>query len=189
MSMKELVLIAGANGTGKTTFANAFLKEHAYEYLNADEIAKKIKPENLSEARISAGKEFFKLLEKNIKQENNLLLETTLSGKYIQAFIPKCKQEGYKISIIYIFLDSPETCIERIKERVLKGGHYIAPEEVTRRYYRSKANFWNIYKNMADNWYVVYNAEDSFKEIAIGKEGGYFVSNLEYFTKFTKDIK
>ena len=57
---REIVIIAGANGVGKTTFARAFLQEYDYEFLNADEIAKSLSPRNPSEKKISAGKLFFK---------------------------------------------------------------------------------------------------------------------------------
>ncbi len=58
---KEIVIIGGANGSGKTTFAYSFLHyNNKYEYLNVDEIAREISPTNLETARLSAGKEFLK---------------------------------------------------------------------------------------------------------------------------------
>ena len=58
---KEIVIIAGANGVGKTTFARAFLQEYDYEFLNADEIAKNLSAENPAGKKISAGKLFFQI--------------------------------------------------------------------------------------------------------------------------------
>lgn len=46
---REIVIVAGANGVGKTTFARAFLREYDYEFLNPDEIAKSLSVENPAE--------------------------------------------------------------------------------------------------------------------------------------------
>lgn len=56
---KEIVIIAGANGVGKTTFARSFLEDYDYEFLNADEIAKSISEKDFEKKPISAGKLFF----------------------------------------------------------------------------------------------------------------------------------
>ena len=60
--MKELIIIAGANGAGKTTFAFPFVEEQGYEFLNADEIAKKLEIAGHQNAMIGAGRIFFKKL-------------------------------------------------------------------------------------------------------------------------------
>ncbi|MGI8788098.1 MAG: AAA family ATPase [Pyrinomonadaceae bacterium] len=54
VSNKEIVIIAGANGVGKTTFARAFLQEYDYEFLNADEFAKSLSAENPQKKKIRA---------------------------------------------------------------------------------------------------------------------------------------
>ncbi|MEP6924772.1 MAG: AAA family ATPase [Pyrinomonadaceae bacterium] len=82
-SGKQVVIIAGANRVGKTTFALQFLQEYDYEFLNADEIAKELSPHNPAEKKISAGKIFFKKLHEATAQGKSLLIESTLSGRYL----------------------------------------------------------------------------------------------------------
>jgi predicted ABC-type ATPase len=82
---RELVIIAGANGVGKTTFARAFLQEYDYEFLNADEIANNLSAENPAERKISAGKLFFRKLTETIENCQSLLIESTLAGRYLES--------------------------------------------------------------------------------------------------------
>jgi predicted ABC-type ATPase len=166
---KEIVIIAGANGVGKTTFARVFLQEYDYEFLNADEIAKSLSAQNPSEKKISAGKLFLQKLNEMVSQNKSLLIESTLSGKYLQKFIENARKQNYKITIIFLFAESPEILIERIAERVKKGGHYVPDEDVRRRFVRGKENFWNTYKYLADSWTLIYNSEGAFYEVALSE--------------------
>jgi predicted ABC-type ATPase len=76
--MKELIIIAGANGSGKTTFSKQILAETGFEFLNADEIEKE-----LAVSKLQAGKAFFIRLERFLGEGTSFVLESTLSGNYL----------------------------------------------------------------------------------------------------------
>ncbi|MCY7374555.1 MAG: AAA family ATPase [Pyrinomonadaceae bacterium] len=185
---KELVIIAGANGVGKTTFARAFLQEYDYEFLNADEIAKSLSAENPAGKKISAGKLFFQNLHKAVADNQSLLIESTLAGRYLQKFIESPKAEDYTMRIIFLFAESPEILIERIAERVKKGGHFVPEADVRRRFRRGKENFWNTYRNLATRWSLIYNSERNFQEIAFGEKDEFLVVDENLFQIFKKEI-
>lgn len=183
---RELVIIGGPNGSGKSTFASGYLRLHPMPYLCADDLAREINPDDMHSVRYSAGREFFKKLDQYRERKESLLIESTLSGIYLNKIIPWFHNEGYEVILVYVFLYSPKVCVERIKERVLKGGHFVPDKDVARRYYRSKENFWTNYKNQADKWFLVYNSENKFLEIALGIKNEFSIKNKEYFDKFVE---
>ncbi|MGB0932331.1 MAG: AAA family ATPase, partial [Chitinophagales bacterium] len=158
--MKTLTIIGGANGAGKTTFAEQFTKDKSLSFLNADKIAKKLEDKGISNANFKAGRIFFQRLAEYIEEEKDFVAESTLSGNYLLKVAKKVKAQGYKIELVYIFLDSPETCIQRVRARVLKGGHHIPREDVIRRYYRSFRNVWEGFAPLADKWWLIYNGSE-----------------------------
>jgi predicted ABC-type ATPase len=125
----------------------------------------------------------------NFNDGKSFAIESTLSGLYFKKLIKLAKSHNYIVKLVYIYLDNPSVCIERIKERVLKGGHNVPDKDVIRRYFRSKNNFWNIYKNLVDKWFLIYNSDLYFMELAIGQKENFIVNNEDYFQKFIKDIK
>lgn len=186
---REIVIIAGANGVGKTTFARAFLQEYDYEFLNADEIAKSLSAENPGGKKISAGKLFFQRLNEAVAQNKSLLIESTLSGHYLVRFIKLFHEKDYQITIIFLFVHSSEILIERIKIRVKKGGHFVPDEDVRRRFTRGKKNFWNVYKDLADSWSLFYNTNDGFKKIAAGEKDKVLTTDEDLFDSFLESVK
>lgn len=111
--------------------AKELLKERQYEYLSADDIAYLLNPEDPLSARLEAGKEFFRRLDYLAKGEKNIIIESTLSGKSLLNTIERFQKElGYTVSIVFIFLDNEDLCIERIQTRVQKGGHPVPKKDV-----------------------------------------------------------
>ncbi|MEM8525938.1 MAG: AAA family ATPase [Bacteroidota bacterium] len=188
MEKAELIIISGANGVGKTTFAEPYVTDLGYKFLNADEIAKKIEQQGFANAMIKAGRIFFSELNNSISQRESIVIETTLSGSYINKLAVKAKKLGYHVKLIYIFVDSEELCIERVKSRVIKGGHDVPEEDIRRRFQRSLHNFWDNFTKISNSWILLYNGDENYREVAVGSENEFSVENDELFNHF-KQIK
>ena len=181
---KTLYIIAGANGSGKTTFALSYIELNNLHFINADEIAKSYDPNDISKYKVKAGKEFFRQLELNLNKNQSFMIESTLSGRYLKDVIIKAKEKGFKVVLIYIFLESEIENILRVKNRVLNGGHDVPEVDRKRRYTRSRRLFWNNYKSMVDKWMLFFNGDENYELVAEDDE----ILDLEYFNLFIKDL-
>ena len=135
---KTLYIIAGANGSGKITFALTYTALNKLHFINADEIAKSYDPNDISKYKVKAGKEFFRQLEINLNGDKTFMIESTLSGKYLKDVIKKAKEKNFKVVIIYLFLETEDENILRVKNRVLNGGHDVPQDDIRRGYFRSR---------------------------------------------------
>jgi len=180
----KLYIIAGANGSGKTTFAKSFASIHKMHFINADEIAKELDPENITKHQVKAGRIFFQELNKRLGDKNSFVIETTLSGQYLVKYIKKAQDNGFEVEMIYLFLEKAEENISRVAHRVLNGGHHVPKNDIIRRFYRSKEMFMNIYKELLDKWTIYYNADEVFEKIATDE----MIYDEDKWQEFRKDI-
>lgn len=162
----KLYIIAGANGSGKTTFAKSFASIHNMYFINADEIAKELDPKNITKHQVKAGRIFFQELDEKLNDNKSFIVETTLSGKYLVKYIKQAQSNGFEVEMIYLFLAKPESNISRVSNRVLNGGHHVPKDDIIRRFYRSKEMFMYVYKDLVDKWIMYYNSDEITEKIA-----------------------
>jgi predicted ABC-type ATPase len=181
---KQFIVVAGPNGSGKTTFAEEYLAQHAFSYLSADSIAANLSPGAPERARIAAGRRFLEELDRQLRAEESILVESTLSGRTFERFLAAAREGGFTSTIVMLFLNSPEACLARVRQRVRNGGHDVPELEVRRRFHRSLRNFWRSYRFLADDWVLVYNAGDDFQDIALGAGESISVRDENLFGQF-----
>lgn len=168
MEKPKLIIIGGANGSGKTTLAREFVAVEKQDYLGADEIARELSPDKPEAEAISAARIFSQRLDDYLENKRSVLVESTLSGLSLQKHLLKAREKEFEITILFVYLDSPELCIERVAARVAKGGHHVPDDDIKRRFKRANINFWKVYKNLADDWSLFYNTSGKISQIAEG---------------------
>lgn len=185
--IKKFYILAGANGSGKSTISKVLLPAEGLVYVNPDDIARELNPDNPLAVRIEAGREALHRIDSLIENGESFAIESTLSGNAYVKVIERVKTLGYTVVIAYIFVDSPEVCIRRIEERVRNGGHFVPAEDVKRRYARSKKNFINLYRDMSDYWLLFYNGGSDITLVAHGN-GGVEVLSEGLYRKFMEGV-
>lgn len=176
--------MAGPNGAGKSTYTVEFLIQHPCPYLSADAIAAELAPNDPASARFEAGREFLLRVEEQLALAEDCLVETTLSGRTFRHVVERAKAADFIITIIFVYLDSADTCVARVQERVRKGGHDVPEPDIRRRYVRSFHNFWHSYRRIADFWHVIYNSEREFHQVAFGEADKVTAKDESAFLRF-----
>ena len=86
--------------------------------------------------------------------------------------IIEAKEKGYRVTLLFFWLQNFELAKERVKIRVSEGGHNIEPEIIERRYIRGIKNLFDIYLPIVDGALIFDNSEGKHDLIAekIAKE-------------------
>ncbi len=173
VSKKQLYIISGCNGAGKTTASYTVLPDvlQCKEFVNADEIARGLSPFNPEGMAIEAGRLMLQRIDGLLKNQENFSIETTLATRSYTRLIHRAQEQGYKVSLIYFWLSSPDLAIQRVAQRVRNGGHDIPRDVVIRRYQAGINNFFNIYMSNVDYWLLADNSNTPRVIVAEGGRG------------------
>jgi len=150
--MPDIIVIGGPNGAGKTTAAKVLLpKELALlEFVNADNIAAGLSPYNPEGVAIAAGRIMLDRMRELVAQKTSFAIETTCAGRGHARFLQDCQRQGWRVTLIYIWLDDPNLAVQRVAQRVREGGHHIPTDVIHRRYWAGLRNMLDLYLPLAD---------------------------------------
>lgn len=191
MGNKAVYIIAGPNGSGKTTFAKLFLPDYVncLNFVNADLIAQGLAPFEPRTAAIKAGKLVLQQIHEFANRGVDFAFETTLSGKSYVSLLADLKSKGYAPHLFFLWIPSPELAIARIKDRVAEGGHYVPAEDVRRRFARGINNFFNLYEPLLASWMLFDNSKARPVLIAKRRNGHREVINDALFATVQRSAR
>ena len=184
---RNVYVVAGPNGSGKTTFAREFLPNYAKcpNFVNADLIAQGLSPFDPRIAAIKAGKLVLSRIYEFAESGADFGFETTLSGRTHLKMFRRLKILGYRVHIFYLWLPGVELSLLRIKDRVADGGHTVPADDVRRRFTRSMSNFFRTYRSLADTWMLFDNSGPAPVLAAKCNNGHPVIENAELYEKIT----
>ena len=158
---REIVILGGPNGAGKTSAARVLFARHVLtrEFVNADEIARGLSPFNPERAAISAGRLMIARMRELLRRNESFVVETTCSGIANVRLFQQCKEDGWRVLLLFLWLPSPQMAIERVTRRVSEGGHFIPDDVVVRRYWAGLRNLHRLYLPLADTAAIYDNSD------------------------------
>jgi predicted ABC-type ATPase len=186
---KNLYIIAGCNGAGKTTASFTILPEilNCKEFVNADEIAKGLSPFQPEKVAFEAGRIMLHRLNELLENNENFAFETTLATKSYKSRVIKAQKNNYTVTLLFFWLRNVDMAIERVRTRVLEGGHNIETNVIERRYKNGIKNLFEIYLSIVDEVMIFDNSDGKSELIAEkNSENEIYIINQIKFDKLKK---
>ena len=172
MSRPQMFVIAGVNGSGKSTFTKSILrKEPTLKVIDPDAIAKDMTGSyaTVDAEALGAGKAALMQVQMCISSNQSFIVESTISGRVYLRYLEQAKKAGFKCILVYVALESPEMSAQRVAARVTRGGHNIPTQDIKRRYPKSFQNL-KAHLQLCDLAYV-YDNSQKYKLIASYRNG------------------
>ena len=170
--MKQLWMLVGGNGAGKSTFYELTLKPLGMPFINADLIAKEIYPDDPEGNSYNAAKLAESMRFDQLQAGNSFCFETVFSHHSKIDFIAQAKALGYQVILVVIHLASSDLNKARIAQRVVEGGHSVPDHKVEARIPRALNNI-RIAIPLCDEVRVLDNSNlsQAFKPVLTIKQG------------------
>lgn len=182
----ELIIIAGPNGSGKTSITQKFLHHEWAEgttYINPDQVAKDMFGDwNNEEAVLKAANYCSELRETCLAEKKSFVFETVFSAQDKIDFVLRAKEAGFFIRIFFISTSNPAINASRIAKRVMEGGHDVPITKIISRYNKSIQNCKTV-SPIIDRLYVYDNSIDNADARPL-----FHLTNGEIAKQYTNEI-
>lgn len=172
MTKPYLIILAGPNGVGKTTFARANLVEfiRSGAFLNADDLARDMRPEDVAAVAVGAGRRLIDERQARLSAGQSFCIETTLATRTLLRFVKQAQAAGFRTRLIFLFTPYPQLNELRVKQRVMAGGHNVDTATIHRRHRKgleSLADYWDTCDEA-----VLFDARTETPRETLVKDGG-----------------
>jgi predicted ABC-type ATPase len=158
-----ITVLAGTNGSGKSSIAGAMIRSAGGEYFNPDEVARRLLANDPTltqrEANGHAWREGKRLLERAIRERLSFAFETTLGGETMTRLLEQAVYAGLEVRVWYAGLSSPALHLARVRARVRRGGHDIPEADIRRRYTLSQQNLVRLLPRLTELYVFDNSAE------------------------------
>ena len=153
----SIFVLAGCNGAGKTSIGGAALLESGVRFYNPDEAARTILAANahlnprptMGEVNAAAWSQGRTLLERAIDQHLDFAFETTLGGQTMSELLERAAAKRLAVHVWFAGLHNVELHIERVRQRVMRGGHDIPRVKIVERYDSGRKNLVRLLPQLA----------------------------------------
>ncbi len=133
-------ILAGPNGSGKTTFYEQFLARRLGTYVNPDLMASEMNPADPGSVAWKAARAADERRTALLRTGSSFVTETVFSHESKLAFIAEAKAAGFYTRVIFLCLEDPSLNVARVAQRVDRGGHDVPVERIAPRYERAVRN-------------------------------------------------
>ena len=166
-STKQLWMLVGGNGAGKSTFYRKYLEPRGMLFVNADVLAKQVYPDDPEGNSHEAAQLASQMREQLLIDGANFCFETVFSHPSKIDFVAKAKAFGYQVVLVFIHVDHISLNKARISQRVEEGGHFVPDEKVESRIPRTQENIRNVLP-LCDHVRILDNSsyDNPFEQIA-----------------------
>lgn len=169
---KQLWILTGGNGAGKSTFYRLFLEPRGMVFINADNIARDLAPDSPEEASYRAAR-LAEVIRSDLLQEGaTFCYETVFSHPSKIDFIAQARALGYQVVLVFIHLDCPDLNKARVAQRVGEGGHAVPEMKIESRIPRTLGNVRRALA-LANEVHIIDNSSlhQPFVRVACLREG------------------
>ncbi len=167
------IIFAGINGAGKTALYNVLSPSTDLGVrVSVDDIAATLGDWRDTLVQLKAARSAMRLLAESIEKKVSINQETTLPGEAIVRYAKQARDAGYHIILYFVGIENVEMAIERVRERVAKGGHGIEEAVLRKRFDAMSGNLARLlpYCDVA----YFYDNSRKFRQVAVMR-GGAFV--------------